>query len=118
MLFSYHIATLIIHHHPIPSLKTIFMLLQKHWAIFISNTANKKAFVRELLGNTPPTELQELQYKKGALFSSLRLRQFIDEEDRHEIKTITANTTQSLRTMSSGEQKKALLKCLFRQAPE
>ncbi|MEP3211221.1 MAG: ATP-binding cassette domain-containing protein [Maribacter sp.] len=86
----------------------------QHWAIKITNDANKSKLVRKLLGGTVD-EFSFLNGLQGMLFSPLALERFIDEEDRHDNKIITQETSQSLRTMSSGEQKKALLNYLFDQ---
>lgn len=86
----------------------------KHWAICITNDSNKSKLVRNLLAGTVP-EFAFLKGLKGALFSKLALERFIDEEDRHGTKIITQETEQPLRTMSSGEQKKALLHHLFQE---
>ncbi|WP_238474478.1 ATP-binding cassette domain-containing protein [Maribacter algarum] len=84
----------------------------KHWAVFITNDSNKSRFVHRLLaGNVP--ELAFPKGFRGALLSKLALERFMDEEDRHGTKIITQGTQQALRTMSSGEQKKALLNHLF-----
>ncbi len=84
----------------------------QHWAIKITNDANTSKLVRHLLAGTVE-EFSFLKGLRGMLFSPLALERFIDEEDRHDNKIITQETTQSLRTMSSGEQKKALLNYLF-----
>ena len=84
----------------------------QHWAVFITNDSNKSKFLHNLLTGSV-SEFSLSEHNKGALFSKLTLERFIDEEDRHGNKIITKETLQSLRTMSSGEQKKALLKHLF-----
>ena len=84
----------------------------KHWAIFITNDSSKSKLIQELLYGKIP-EFSFLKNLKGALFSKIALKRFIDEEDRHGNKILTKETDQSLKTMSSGEQKKALLNHLF-----
>lgn len=59
-----------------------------------------------------------LRDKKIAVFSISRLEEFIEEEERHDEKTLTSDTDQELKTMSSGERKKALLAYLLEQNPE
>lgn len=86
----------------------------KHWAIFITNDSNKSGLVRNLLAGKIP-EFSFLKGLKGALFSKLALERFMDEEDRHGTQIITQGIEQPLRTMSSGEQKKALLHHLFQE---
>jgi len=90
----------------------------KHWAIFINNKSHKGKFIRSLLKNTPPKELEALAGLDGALYSKLAIQHFMDEEDRHDTKILTQNRQQSLQSMSSGEQKKALLNYLFQISPD
>lgn len=89
-----------------------------HWAIFIDNRSQKSDFIRALLKGVPPKDLESFENLTGVLFSKLALERFMDEEDRHGLKVITEDTSQSLRTMSSGEQKKALLKHLLEGEPD
>ncbi|WP_373518255.1 ATP-binding cassette domain-containing protein [Pricia sp.] len=82
----------------------------EHWAIFLDNTSNKDYLIDLLLQGHPPKKFQAFQGAKGSLFSKIAIKRFIDEEDRHGTKILTLDTEQSLQSMSSGEQKKALLK--------
>lgn len=82
----------------------------EHWAIFLDNTSNKGHLIDLLLHEHPPEKFQALQGAKGVLFSKLAIEHYIDEEDRHGTKVLTADTAQPLKSMSSGEQKKALLR--------
>jgi len=85
----------------------------EHWAVFLDNTSKKSQLITSLLKGTPPEIFQGLQPAEGALFSKLAIERYIDEEDRHDTKILTADTHQALRSMSSGEQKKALLKYIL-----
>jgi len=89
-----------------------------HWAVFINNNSQKNKFITKLLEGTPLDGFEALQDLQGILFSKISLTQFIDEEERHDIKVINQNARQSLKTMSSGEQKKALLKYIFDLKPD
>ena len=89
-----------------------------HWAVFINNNSQKDKLIKNLLEGPLLEGFEELQGLKGMLFSKITLNQFIDEEERHGIKIINQNTQQSLKTMSSGEQKKALLKYIFHLKPD
>ncbi|WP_422081373.1 ATP-binding cassette domain-containing protein [Ulvibacterium sp.] len=91
---------------------------KEHWAIFIDNTSDKTHFIESVLDGNPPTDLFRLKGRKGALFSKLALERFKVEEDRHDIKVLTKNISQSLRSLSSGEQKKALLKYILNDIPD
>lgn len=90
----------------------------EHWAVFINNESHKSAFIRAVLNGQPPKALNAFKDRNGSLFSKLAIERFIDEEDRHGNKIITKDHEQSLRSMSSGEQKKALLHYLLAKQPE
>jgi molybdate transport system ATP-binding protein len=89
----------------------------KHWGIFITNDSNKSKLIRNLLLGTV-SEIPFLSELNGVLFSKLSLEKLMDEEERHGTKVIAKNKMQLLRTMSSGEQKKALLTHLFQGKPD
>jgi len=91
---------------------------KKHWAIFIDNTSKKSQFIDSLWKNTTPDGFQTLSGLEGALLSKLALERLIDEEDRHDKKVINTHTRQHLKSMSSGEQKKALLRHILKTGPE
>lgn len=91
---------------------------ENHWAVFITNTSNKGDLIDNLLNECTLQGFEELKGLQGALFSKLALERFMDEEERHGAKIITSETPQSLRTMSSGEQKKALLKHIIQGKPD
>lgn len=84
-----------------------------HWAIFIDNTSEKGHLIDLLLQGHPSEHFKSLRGAQGVLFSKLAVEHYIDEEDRHDTKILTADTEQSLKSMSSGEQKKALLKYIL-----
>ena len=91
---------------------------KKHRAIFITNTSDKSFFIDALLSGTITDGFEVLNGLQGALFSKLNLVKLIDEESRHGQTEVTKETTQSLQSMSSGEQKKALLKHLLTTDPD
>jgi molybdate transport system ATP-binding protein len=88
-----------------------------HWAVFISNNSQKDKFINNLMEGPLPAGFEPLENKEGALFSRITLNQFIEEEERHGIQIINKNTQQLLKTMSSGEQKKALLTYILHLKP-
>ncbi|MCL6265123.1 ATP-binding cassette domain-containing protein [Flagellimonas myxillae] len=90
----------------------------KSFAILTNNTSKTKSLVSNLLNGSHSKEFQSLENKLGLLFSKSEIYRFMDEEERHDVKIITKETEQSLKTMSSGEQKKALLKYLLSQNPD
>ena len=81
----------------------------KHWAIFLDNRADKSYLIDLLLQGNLPELFQSFNSVEGILFSKLAIEHYIDKEERHGTKKLPANTQQSLKSMSSGEQKKALL---------
>ncbi|NAY93055.1 ATP-binding cassette domain-containing protein [Muricauda sp. JGD-17] len=89
----------------------------KHIAILINNTSKTQKLVQQFLKNHPVPGCETLYHKKGMLFARSEIERFMDEEERHDIKILTQHMRQPLKTMSSGEQKKALLKYLMRQDP-
>ncbi|CAM4073705.1 ATP-binding cassette domain-containing protein [Zobellia nedashkovskayae] len=91
---------------------------QKHWAIFIVNTSHKKELIEAFFENPILKGFDELKNLQGALLSKLAVERFMDEEDRHGSSVITSGITQSLKSMSSGEQKKALLKHILNSQPD
>ncbi|SDQ53138.1 ATP-binding cassette domain-containing protein [Flagellimonas zhangzhouensis] len=90
----------------------------KSYAILTQNNSNTKNLVESLLKQENVSNIEELQKLKGLLFSRSEINRFMDEEERHDIKILTRDTNQPLKTMSSGEQKKALLNYLLQQEPD
>ena len=60
----------------------------------------------------------DLSKLQGVLFSTITINKFIEEELRHDRFLIQTNENSSLSSMSSGQQKKALLLYLISQKPE
>ncbi len=89
----------------------------QHWAVYIANNSDKEGFIERLL-SSPPPEFELLKGKRGALFSTLALLPFIEEEARHDAKILTSHTAQSLLSFSSGERKKALLGYVLEIQPD
>lgn len=94
------------------------ILKKNHRAVFINNTSDKSFFIDYLLSGNATDGFEVLNGLQGALFSKLTLVKLIDEESRHGQTEVTKETTQSLQSMSSGEQKKALLKHLLTTDPD
>ncbi len=90
----------------------------KIYAILTHNDSNTQNLIRNLLDHVLVEQLPGLQQLKGALFSRSEIDRFMDEEERHDIKILTKGSKQPLKTMSSGEQKKALLNHLLQMDPD
>ncbi|WP_298791155.1 ATP-binding cassette domain-containing protein [uncultured Allomuricauda sp.] len=90
----------------------------KNYAILIDNKSQTQDLVFDLLKGVASHGFEIFKTKKGLLFSRSEIERFMDEEERHDTKIITAAASQSLKSMSSGEQKKALLGYLLKQHPD
>ncbi|WP_158974111.1 ATP-binding cassette domain-containing protein [Cellulophaga sp. L1A9] len=77
-----------------------------HTLIFTQNTSPTKSLVAQLLNPENPLNLEALQNLKGDVLSKARIEELIFEEEVHELKMATKNTSQTLKSMSSGEQRK------------
>ena len=88
----------------------------KHFAIESKGLSVKQRWMQQLLKGDGGIAL--LQGKKGLLFSTVTLEKFIDEELRHDKFLLTDQDGRSIRSYSSGEQRKALLKYLMEQNPD
>ena len=90
----------------------------EHAVIRIDHQSQIKPLVAKLVQGKANPILEPLHHTKGAIFSSWELAKYIDEEERHSIRKLTKHKAQSLKLMSSGEQKKALLTYLLQQNPD
>ena len=89
----------------------------QHYAIFLSNTFNKQHFIQDLLEKKAKGLFSVFNNSDVLLFSSYSIQQFLLEEEIHGYSGIEATTHQTLRSMSSGEQKKVLLQHLLSLKP-
>lgn len=87
-----------------------------HFAIKNETLSVKNTFIDSILNGT--CILPTLKDKKVLLFSNKVLEKFIEKEARYDTKTLTFKENRSIRSFSSGEQKKALLNYLIQQKPE
>ena len=94
------------------------MLQTDHWAIFLSNGADKFSFVQQLIYGKATAYLEVFNSQKGVLFSSISLNEFIEEEEKHQEWTVSKQYNRGIRNLSSGEQKKSLLAYLLNQNPD
>ena len=94
------------------------MAQTNHWAVFLSNNANKHSFVHQLINGKANAHFEVFNLLKGVLFSSITLNEFIEEEARHEEWVVSKQYNRGIRNLSSGEQKKALLTYLLAQNPD
>ncbi len=88
-----------------------------HIGLYVWNHTNKKEVIDQIFGNTllqPHLNLKDL---KGVLFSAITIDKLIDEEYRHDRFEVTTAANASLESMSSGQQRLALLQWLLNQKP-
>ncbi len=90
----------------------------KNYAILTNNGSHTKFLVKNLLTGNSIEGLEKFTSMSGLLFSLSEIYRFMDEEERHDLKILTKANQQSLKSMSSGEQKKALLAYLLSQKPD
>ncbi len=88
-----------------------------HSVILLDNEVKTKKLVSNLTNGTYPDFLW-LKTKDIGEFSPYQIERFMEEEERHDRKVLTEGSGQSLKSMSSGERKKALLHYLMAQNPE
>lgn len=88
-----------------------------HYAIFLSNTFNKQAFIQQLLDKKANGLFASFNNYDAVLFSAYTIQQFLLEEEIHGYSGIESTRQQTLRSMSSGEQKKVLLQHLLSLKP-
>ena len=94
------------------------MKLQTGIGLYLSNSSNKNRILDQILANRYLREIIDLSSMQGVLFSTITINRFIEEELRHDKFLISTNENSSLSSMSSGQQKKALLMYLIGQKPE
>jgi molybdate transport system ATP-binding protein len=86
--------------------------------LYLSNASNKQFIISEIFANRLLRKYIDLSALQGALHSSITVNRFVDEELQHDRFVITTPENPSLGSMSSGQQKKALLTYLISQKPQ
>lgn len=87
-------------------------------AFYLSNTANKKQLIRGIMEQNIVFPHADLKGLRGLLHSTITIDKIIDEEFRLDRFPIQTAENKSLESMSSGQQKKALLSYLIGQQPD
>jgi molybdate transport system ATP-binding protein len=88
-----------------------------HYAVFLSNKADKHLFIQQLLHKKAADEFAVFNELNGALFSAIALNELIEEEERHDHVEVATTINRHLRYLSGGEQKKVLLTYLLSKQP-
>ncbi len=91
---------------------------KKNIGIYLFNTANKKQIIQQIMTNNMLHKQVDLSEQNGVLFSSITIDRMINDELRHDQTLVHTEENESLQTMSSGQQKKALLAYLIAQQPD
>ena len=86
--------------------------------LYLSNASNKKYILEQIIENIFLHKYINLSLLQGALHSSLTINRLIDDEIRHDKYVVQTDENTSLSSMSSGQQKKALLTYLISQQPQ
>jgi molybdate transport system ATP-binding protein len=92
------------------------MITTQSLALYVANSIDKEILISKILHNTLLGTLFPIA-GKGLVFSKTILDGFIDEEFKHDHHFITTEANNTLASMSSGQQKKALLHYLLSQQP-
>lgn len=86
--------------------------------LYLSNASNKNFILEQIIKNKFLQEYIDLSSLKGALHSAITVNRFVEEEEKHDHFLIKTNENSSLGSMSSGQQRKALLEYQIAQKPE
>lgn len=89
-----------------------------HWAICGSGLFGDSTLINQLMDGKVPSPFSDFENRTGALFSTVTLNRFIKEEAIHDDYSLSEEEHRSIRTFSSGEQKKALLNYLLSKNPD
>ncbi len=94
------------------------MIKTKHWTINIDNSSDTQTFITSVIEGEISPALKYLQNLKGGVLSKSKIDALIKEEELHDHKIVTRNVAQSLKSMSSGEQRKLVLEYLLGLKPD
>lgn len=89
-----------------------------HLGIYLPNEANQHLIIKSIFDNTFLKNLVDLSGLYGELFSTQTIEKYIEEELKHDQYIVTSADNKSLGSMSSGQQRKALLTHLIKQDPQ
>lgn len=93
-------------------------MILHHIGLYLNNASDKKQILSQVTENKLLRETIDLSNLKGNLFSAQMIEKLIDEEFRHDRIVVCTDENTSLSTMSSGQQKRALLTYLIAQQPD
>lgn len=86
-----------------------------HYAIFLSNGNDKNLLIEQILSKNLSGILVNFNKIEGVFFSKISIIAILEEEDQHGFTEVTKLLNRSLKSMSSGEQKRVFLRYLLAQ---
>ena len=89
-----------------------------HIGIYLSNSAKKDLIIDQIMANNFFNNDPDLSGLKGELYSTITINKIINDEFRHDRFPIFTEENPSLQSMSSGQQRKALLTYIVSQKPQ
>lgn len=89
-----------------------------HIGIYLSNAVDKDFIINSILSNEFIREYTDLSALRGEVYSNITINKIIDEEIRHDRVSVFTRENPTLLSMSSGQQRRALLTYLITQKPE
>jgi molybdate transport system ATP-binding protein len=92
--------------------------MPNHLALYLSNASDKEQILNLILKHNYMADSVDLSRMEGVLFSFITIEKMMDEEFRHDRVMIQTDENASLSTMSSGQQRKALLAWQMAQKPD
>lgn len=93
-------------------------MLAPHLAIYLTNASNKNAIIKQIVANNLLYSYVNLEGLKAGIHSTITIEKIIREEQLHDKIQFKTDENEGLSTMSSGQQKKALLSYLIAQQPD
>ncbi len=91
---------------------------KQHILLYVSSKENKQAIIAQLEKGALLKNDVVTREMKGAIYSALTLKIFLDEEYRHDRFDLTKHLNRTLASLSEGEQKKVLLEHLISTKPD
>ena len=92
--------------------------MPRHYAIFVDNQSQIEQLAIQIQKGKYAEHFGSLGSKRGAIFSNREIERFIWEEEQHDVRELANKRPQPLRSLSSGERKKALLEHVLNLNPD
>jgi len=86
--------------------------------LYLTNTSNKNLLLKQIMKNEFFCNHIDLSHLSGVLFSTITIDRYKEDELHHDRFVITTDENSGLTSMSSGQQKKALLLYQISQKPQ